>query len=75
VNHAVVEFEKGDFNRRVSIHSQRDEIQTLADAFNKMANRIHNLIIEMREMIDNIAHDLRSPLGRIRAISESALSG
>ena len=40
-----------------------------------MAERIRILITEMREMIDNIAHDLRSPIGRIRAISESALSG
>ncbi len=39
-----------------------------------MADRIRNLITEMREMIDNIAHDLRSPIARIRAISESALS-
>ena len=75
VSYAVAELEKGDFDHRVAIHSQRDEIQTLADTFNNMAERIHSLITEMREMIDNIAHDLRSPLGRIRAMSESALSG
>jgi len=39
-----------------------------------MAERIKILIREMREMIDNIAHDLRSPIGRIRAISEDSLS-
>lgn len=75
VSHAVAKLKKGDFNYRVSMHSQSDEIQTLADTFNSMSERIRNLITEMREMMDNIAHDLRSPLGRIRAISESALSG
>ncbi len=75
VSHAAAELEKGEFTHRVAIHSQRDEIQILADTFNNMAERINSLITEMREMIDNIAHDLRSPLGRIRAISESALSG
>ena len=75
VSHAVAEFEKGDLDHRVELHHQRDEIQTLVDTFNKMAERIRTLIIEMREMTDNIAHDLRSPLGRIRAVSESALTG
>jgi signal transduction histidine kinase len=38
-----------------------------------MVDRINGLLSEMREMIDNIAHDMRSPIGRIRAISEDAL--
>jgi signal transduction histidine kinase len=75
VSNAAAELEKGDFNRRVAMHSQHEEVQTLVDTFNNMGERIRTLITEMREMIDNIAHDLRSPLGRIRAISESALSG
>lgn len=75
VSYAVAELEKGDFDHRIAIHSQRDEIKTLANTFNNMADRIRTLITEMREMTDNIAHDLRSPLGRIRAVSESALSG
>ena len=39
-----------------------------------MTSKINILIIELREMIDNIAHDLRSPIGRIRIISEGTLS-
>ncbi len=74
VSSAVVDIERGVFNRRVVVEGQGDEIQELADAFNAMADRIKCLISEMREMIDNIAHDLRSPLARIRAISEVALS-
>ena len=39
-----------------------------------MLDRIRDLISDMREMTDNIAHDMRSPLARIRAISEVAVS-
>ena len=74
VSRAAVDIEHGKFDRRVSIKARDDEIQTLANTFNAMAERIRNLITEMREMIDNIAHDLRSPLARIRAISETALT-
>lgn len=75
VSNAALDIEKGNLDRRVAVTNQRDEIQQLADTFNSMAERIRKLISEMREMIDNIAHDLRSPLARIRAISEATLSG
>ena len=39
-----------------------------------MVDRIRRLILGMREMTDNIAHDMRSPLARIRANSELTLS-
>ena len=71
---AAQDIEHGQFNREVSLVDQKIEIQSLADKFNLMANKIRILIQEMREMIDNIAHDLRSPIGRIRAISEDSLS-
>jgi signal transduction histidine kinase len=74
VSRAAIDIERGKFNQRVSVAGSGYEIETLANTFNDMAKRIRGLIAEMREMIDNIAHDLRSPLGRIRAISESVLS-
>lgn len=58
----------------MTVTAQGDEIQQLADTFNAMLDRIRDLIAEMREMTDNIAHDMRSPLARIRAISEVAVS-
>ena len=75
VSNAAFDIEQGQFDRKVILESENDEIRFLADQFNSMAERIKILIREMREMIDNIAHDLRSPIGRIRAISEDSLSG
>lgn len=75
VSRAASAIRNGDLEYRVDINNQCDEIQYLANTFNAMAERIKALVSEMREMIDNIAHDLRSPLGRIRMISEMTLSG
>jgi len=74
VSRAAKAIEHGDLDHRVSVGAQGDEIQTLADTFNAMASRIKHVINEMREMTDNIAHDLRSPLARIRAMSETVLT-
>ncbi len=74
VSRAAKAIERGDLDHRVSVGAQGDEVQTLADTFNAMATRIKHVIQEMREMTDNIAHDLRSPLARIRALSETVLT-
>ncbi len=68
------EIEKGTLDRRVSVAAQGEEITQLVNTFNAMLDRIRVLISEMKEMTDNIAHDLRSPVARIRAISELVLS-
>jgi len=74
VSRIASEIEKGKLDRRVSVSAQGDEIIQLVNTFNAMLDRIKVLIFEMKEMTDNIAHDLRSPLARIRVISESVLS-
>ena len=50
------------------------EIQELVTAFNDMLDRIHGLVRELTEVTENIAHDLRSPLTRIRGALETALA-
>lgn len=74
VSRIASEIEKGNLQQRVAVPSQEDEVNQLVDTFNAMLDRIWILISEMREITDNIAHDLRSPLARIRMISESVLS-
>jgi len=74
VSRIASEIEKGKLDRRVSVSTQDDEISQLVNTFNAMLDRIKSLIFELTEMTDNIAHDLRSPLTRIRVISETALS-
>ena len=74
VSRAAKDIERGNLDRQVTVRAGEEEIQTLMNTFNAMAARIRGLIREMREMTDNIAHDLRSPLARIRAMSEGALA-
>jgi len=64
--------EAGQLDQRVDVGVQGSEIQSLAWSFNAMLDRIQLLITDMRDLTDNIAHDLRSPLTRIRANSEQA---
>jgi signal transduction histidine kinase len=69
------EISKGAFSRRVDVKGRGEEIDTLAETFNRMVGKIEILIREMKEMTDNIAHDLKSPITRIRGIAEATLTG
>lgn len=63
----------GDLNQRIPYESNKDEFDTLAMRLNSMLDRIGQLVNGMREVTDNIAHDLRSPLNRMRSQMEVAL--
>jgi heavy metal sensor kinase len=63
-----------DLEQRVPVEGQTDEIGRLAATFNDMLDRIRTLVTETREMTENIAHDLRSPITRIRGMAEMALT-
>jgi len=60
----------GTLEERVPVKARGDEIDQLATTFNQMLDRIQTLLTEIKEMSDNIAHDLRSPITRIRGIAE-----
>jgi signal transduction histidine kinase len=73
VTRTAEEIANGAYARRVSVRGQFQEIQRLGATFNKMLDRIQGLLESMKEINDNIAHDLRSPLARIRGIAEMTL--
>jgi heavy metal sensor kinase len=64
----------GTLGKRVPLKTRGDEIDQLAMTFNQMLDRIQTLVTEIKEMSDNIAHDLKSPITRIRGIAEVTLT-
>ncbi len=74
VTEAALHISHGDLSRRVPETGRGDELDRLAVTFNGMLDRIQKLISGMQEITDNIAHDLKSPLARIRGLTESALT-
>ena len=63
----------GDLSRRVPASGRGDEFDRLAANLNAMLDRIEALITGIKQVSDNIAHDLRSPLARLRSRLEVAL--
>ncbi len=64
---------QGDLARRVPVTGGNDEIDRLGQNLNAMLEQIETLMGAMRQVTDNIAHDLRSPLNRLRARIEVTL--
>lgn len=67
----VGQFGAGELTAR-SDFVRRDEVGLLANAFNQMADRIQTLRQSERELLSNVAHELRTPLARIRVALEIA---
>jgi signal transduction histidine kinase len=64
----------GDLSGRIPRAGSDDELDRLADHLNAMLERIERLMSGLREVSDNIAHDLKTPLNRLRNRAESALA-
>jgi len=73
INRASREIMRGDLSRRIPIQGSNDEFDQLIQSLNNMLDRIENLMNGVRQVSDNIAHDLRSPINRLRARLEVAM--
>jgi signal transduction histidine kinase len=63
----------GKMHARVPENLTGDELEELIVLFNKMLERIETLINDMKGSLDNVAHDLRTPITRLRGVVEVAL--
>ncbi len=63
----------GDLSQRMPVKGSNDELDRLSQSLNEMLGQIERLMAGMKEVSSNVAHDLRTPLTRLRARTEAAL--
>lgn len=73
INRTSREIMAGDLSRRLPLGRGGDEFDTLARNLNRMLDRTERLMRGMRDVTDSIAHDLRTPLNRLRNRLEGVL--
>ena len=73
INWSIHDIMEGDLSRRLPTRGIGDELDRLSYNVNDMIGRIESLMEGMREVSDDVAHDLRSPLNRMRSRLEIGL--
>jgi signal transduction histidine kinase len=63
----------GNLSERIPVTKRNDEFDALATSLNAMLDRIEGLMQGLKEVTDNVAHDLKTPLTRLRTRTEAAL--
>lgn len=66
INQSITRIISGDLSERIPVTESRGDFRLLTLHFNQLLDRLQTLIESMRQVTDNIAHDLRTPLTRIR---------
>lgn len=74
INHASREIMQGDLAQRIPSDGSGDDFDELTGNLNHMLDRITDLMEDVRRVSDNIAHDLRTPLSRLRQRIEALLA-
>ncbi len=64
----------GDLSQRLPVREGEGELNTLAREINGMLDKIEQLTLGMRTVLDSAAHDLRTPLNRLQAAADGAMS-
>ncbi len=72
---AAHRFARGDYSVRVSPYPDEDEIGTLTEAFNTMADSLERNESRRREFIANVSHELRTPMTAIAGFADGILDG
>ena len=75
INRTSREIMAGDLSRRVPVGRTGDEFDSLSENLNRMLDRTERLMRGMREVTDSVAHDLRTPLNRLRNRLEGVAGG
>ncbi len=75
VTHTAIQIGKGDLSSRVPAGNEGQEIHALACAFNDMLERLESLVKELKQITNDVAHELRTPITRMRGIAETTLNG
>lgn len=73
INATSAKIMSGNLSERVPVTKANDEFDALATSLNAMLDRIEGLMQGLKEVTDNVAHDLKTPLTRLRTKAESAL--
>lgn len=75
IRRTALDIETGNLKRRIPVSGARDEFARLGNDLNRMLNRIEHLMDGVRHVSNMIAHNLRTPLGRLRAHLDEATRG
>jgi signal transduction histidine kinase len=72
VNHTAANIVAGRIDARIPVSDEGDEIDAVAANLNAMLDRIEHLMVNLKQVSSDIAHDLRTPLSRLRQRLEAA---
>lgn len=71
---SIRKIESGSLSTRVPVGNSNDELEELKVLCNRMLDKIENLVNSLRDAFDHLAHDIRTPVTRLRGRAELALS-